>query len=432
MNGLKIPPWLEKHSSNTYLLAVFQCLASREKERELARSLSEQASFDSLHDTHPASRSKARQLISKFLQPHDSVTSHGRYSVAIGLHPANQLRNRYFDIQPYDRTRVVVNADQGVLTNGKEAGEQGKYLNASWVLEKYGQKWWIASQAPLPNTAHTFLSLLLQPTTAPPSTLIKAESNSSFPLSSRVRTIVQLTRNVEGGRRKADAYFPGKIGQSIVILPEDEDGTPALQVTLLGRQMIEEAHCIRSSISLVPVIPKPKICMGAETSDSEDVNENVDEYSVVDGREPVTFQHMFYTSWPDHGVPRAEDRASLLAFLKLVDTTNRDTSLVSSPHDPQPDPDPPIIVGCSAGIGRTGSFIALSSLLRHYGFLPPPCNPCPSSAIPPSPLGSLPQALQEDLVVQEVDSLREQRPGMVQRNEQIRLIYEILVSAFVL
>jgi protein-tyrosine phosphatase len=34
------------------------------------------------------------------------------------------------------------------------------------------------------------------------------------------------------------------------------------------------------------------------------------------------------------------------------------------------------------------------------------------------------------MVAQEVDSLREQRPGMVQREEQILLIYELLQKAF--
>jgi protein-tyrosine phosphatase len=135
---------------------------------------------------------------------------------------------------------------------------------------------------------------------------------------------------------------------------------------------------------------------------------------------------MMYAAWPDHGVPENEDQASLLAFMRLVDETNKDTSYQTNLH-----PDPPIMVNCSAGIGRTGSFIALCSLLRADGLLGPGCGSLTTpSPLPASPLGPLPDGLKDDLVAQEVDSLREQRPGMVQRDEQIMLIYEVLASAF--
>jgi protein tyrosine phosphatase len=150
--------------------------------------------------------------------------------------------------------------------------------------------------------------------------------------------------------------------------------------------------------------------------------------------EPIIFQHLLYGAWPDHGVPSIEDRASILEFARLVDRINRDTSLSSSPH--RLDPDPPIMVGCSAGIGRTGSFIALCSLLRKHGFLPPPTPGSsavvdePHPALVPSPLGELPKELADDPIAVEIDALREQRPGMVQREDQIVLIYEVLALAF--
>jgi hypothetical protein len=165
---------------------------------------------------------------------------------------------------------------------------------------------------------------------------------------------------------------------------------------------------------------------------------------------------MLFGSWPDHGVPEDEERGCLLAFARLVDQVNRQGARdASSPSTL--DPDPPIMVGCSAGIGRTGTFITMCSLLRKYGFLPQP-GPISTSiqagALPdlsPSPLGPLPDDLANDPIAKEVDSLRyvgtiragkiiltlnlnfnrEQRVGMVQGREQFTFLYEILALAFI-
>ena len=283
-----------------------------------------------------------------------------------------------------------------------------RYLNASWVLERLGNKWWVASQAPLPQTVHAFLSLICQPVTLPPPSILPNPPSRSP--TTQVRTVVQLTRDVEGGRRKAHPYFPNEVGQSLVVPPDDsEGGSPALSVTLLKSEDVPDCKCTKSTISVVPI------------SNTSTPNQSA-----------TIFTHLAYLAWPDHGVPEEEDRASLFNFIHLADTINRDRSLSSYPPsstpDPNLDPDPPIIVGCSAGVGRTGSFIALSSLLRHYGELPPPAFPTPASVLPPSALGPLPQELQEDLIVQEIDSLREQRQRMVDRPEQTILIYEMLLE----
>ena len=62
----------------------------------------------------------------------------------------------------------------------------------------------------------------------------------------------------------------------------------------------------------------------------------------------VTQYH--YTIWPDHGVP--EYPTSLLHFVRKV--------MVSNPPNSGP-----IVVHCSAGVGRTGTFITLFNQLRR-------------------------------------------------------------------
>jgi protein tyrosine phosphatase len=337
------------------------------------------------------------------------------YSVSCGCEPRNDISNRYIDIEPYNRTRVIVghwNDDEGEM---REDPDDDRYINANWVRELFGGKWWIATQAPLARTTHAFLSLFLQTTTCPPARL-HAASLSSPAHKSRIRTVVQLTRIFEEGRRKAHKYFPSTIGHSYDVQPEEGQTGPSLKVTLLDSRTIDEADCILSTVSILPL-----------RSNAAEI-------------EPVVFRHLLYEAWPDHGVPEREDRPSFLQFIRLVDRTNKDTSFAfkSQPanSDPDLDPDPPIIVNCSAGVGRTGAFIALSSLLRAHRRLS--VTPGEASAtqidpvpgLPPSPLGPLPDEIKDDLVAQEIDSLREQRPSMVQRVEQIVFIYEVVAASF--
>jgi len=186
-------------------------------------------------------------------------------------------------------------------------------------------------------------------------------------------------------------------------------------------------------VAIAPIHLAPRNTSGNhETLQGDEVN-----HGQANDNQEIVFNHLLYLSWPDHGVPEPDDRDSLIAFIRLVDRTNRDTSRCPVHPNATPDhlcseldPDPPIMVGCSAGVGRTGSFIALSSLLRHYGFLPPAARPTIAPDLHDSPLGPLPNDLNDDLVLQEIDSLREQRPGMVQRSEQAMLVYEVLADAF--
>jgi len=328
---------------------------------------------------------------------------------------------------PYDRTLVIVQWPSTDAKTDEEGDRKGMYLNANWVLERQGGKWWIATQAPLRQTTHAFLSLILQPNVCPLSAPLSSHSDDiQEPAKiSRVRTVVQLTQDFENGRRKADSYFPSDVGTSFLIPPEAGCDAPPLKVTLLATKSIEHAHCIQSTVSIVPIYPSQRIV--------DYTTREIDSKKATDDEEAV-FQHLLYLSWPDQSVPNPQDRESLLAFIQLVESTNRDISLCTTHAEASPDtytvldPDPPIMIGCSAGIGRTGTYIALSSLLRASGLLPPASKPTPSSVLPASPLGPLSIDAVNDMVVQEIDSLREQRPGMVQRAEQATLVYNVLAD----
>jgi len=367
MSHTQQPLWLQKAYNQDHINDIWRILTDRERSRYRARSLS-----------------TSRHYHSQQNQP--NATDY--YSTALGCSSENQFCNRYADIIPYDRTRV-------------EAG--GRYFNANWIRELAGGRWSIATQAPLPNTAHEFLSLIigLHPHFGPP-----GEPALRF---ARVRTVVQLTRNVESGRQKAHPYFPQEPGKSWVVPPpQSPGGLPPLKVTLIRSETVESAQCVASTVCVMPLVAAPA---WAPT---------------------MVFRHLLYAAWPDHGIPEQEHRAGLLNFIRFVDQINKDLRGLEATADAEP----PIMVHCSAGVGRTGSFIALSSLLHSNGLLLSPTSqpaervpPRPPS-LPPSVIGPLPERASWDEIAQEIDSLREQRPGMVQRPEQALLVYDILVGAF--
>ena len=56
-----------------------------------------------------------------------------------------------------------------------------------------------------------------------------------------------------------------------------------------------------------------------------------------------------FTDWPDFGVP--ENASSMLKFVRRVRNT------ISPTHGP-------VVIHCSAGVGRTGTFIAIDVMLQ--------------------------------------------------------------------
>ncbi|XP_005531671.1 receptor-type tyrosine-protein phosphatase S isoform X13 [Parus major] len=126
----------------------------------------------------------------------------------------------------------------------------------------------------------------------------------------RSATIVMMTKLEEKSRIKCDQYWPGR----------GSDTYGMIQVILLDT--IELAtFCVRTF--------------------------SLHKNGSSEKREVRQFQ---FTAWPDHGVP--EYPTPFLAFLRRVKTCN--------PPDAGP-----IVVHCSAGVGRTGCFIVIDAMLER-------------------------------------------------------------------
>ncbi|WBW74193.1 protein tyrosine phosphatase Pyp1 [Schizosaccharomyces osmophilus] len=105
--------------------------------------------------------------------------------------------------------------------------------------------------------------------------------------------------------------------------------------------------------------------------------------------------HFQYENWSDCNSP---ERISLMInFLKFVNSYDRTG---------------PLIVHCSAGVGRTGTFIVLDTLLR-----------LPDESLRNFSLGT---EISEDVVFQHIDYIRNQRMKMVQSFTQFKFIYDVI------
>lgn len=80
--------------------------------------------------------------------------------------------------------------------------------------------------------------------------------------------------------------------------------------------------------------------------------------SLAQGGESLDLLHFWYNTWPDHGVPHTPDGNvypdNILEMLAQVHELQRTTGSKS-----------PILIHCSAGIGRTGAIIAIDHCIQQ-------------------------------------------------------------------
>uniref|UniRef100_A0A8C8EQH5 protein-tyrosine-phosphatase n=1 Tax=Oncorhynchus tshawytscha TaxID=74940 RepID=A0A8C8EQH5_ONCTS len=129
----------------------------------------------------------------------------------------------------------------------------------------------------------------------------------------RVKGVVMVTNCTEGGRTKCEQYWP-------------LDYTPCLYGDLLVTVRSEKRE---TNWTLREFVVKSR-----DTSEERPV------------------KHFHFTAWPDHGVP--EGTEALIQFRGLV-----------RQHIESQENSGPTVVHCSAGVGRTGTIIALDVMLQQ-------------------------------------------------------------------
>nr|XP_036856943.1 tyrosine-protein phosphatase non-receptor type 4 isoform X1 [Manis javanica] len=233
-----------------------------------------------------------------------------------------------------------------VILKGNEDYINANYINmeipSSSIINQY-----IACQGPLPHTCTDFWQMTW-------------EQGSSM--------VVMLTTQVERGRVKCHQYWPESTGSSSYgcyqVTCHSEEGNTAYifrKMTLFNQEIILGSFIYYNGFSL------------------QTKNES---------RQLTQIQ---YIAWPDHGVP--DDSSDFLDFVCHI-------------RNKRAGREEPIVVHCSAGIGRTGVLITMETAMCLIE-----CNQ------PVYPL---------DIV----RTMRDQRAMMIQTPSQYRFVCEAILKVY--
>lgn len=181
--------------------------------------------------------------------------------------------------------------------------------------------------------------------------------------------IVMLTQTHESGREKCFQYFPTDMNDPVQLINEEDEFSDGFTATLTLKSISEDAST-RSTVREL-------------------------ELKTADGA-TKTVWHLLFGGWPDFLIPEDEDRAALLRLIELSATRNAHS-------------ESPRIVHCSAGVGRSGTFIALDWLITELIH---------------GNLDNVPDGV--DPIADVVDKLRQQRMMMVQGEQQFWFLYDVL------
>ncbi|KAJ4376811.1 hypothetical protein N0V86_006929 [Didymella sp. IMI 355093] len=209
---------------------------------------------------------------------------------------------------------------------------------------------YIATQGPKADTWSHFWRMLWHETQSP-------------------AVVVMVTKTHEQGREKCYPYYPQSTSDPILRVNEHDEFEDGFvnDLYLIKLAHDQEAHTEVREIDMV----------------------------AEDGSMSRKVWHLLFEGWPDFSVPEDINKPALLEMIKLARAKNG--------------PDNPLIVHCSAGIGRSGTFIALDWLMRE---------------LQEGSLDKLPD--DEDPIMRCIDLLRDQRPMMVQSKQQFNFIYDVL------
>lgn len=269
-------------------------------------------------------------------------------------------KNRYKDILPFEHARVRLHKES----------QSCDYVNASHIKSSMSNKRYIASQGPLPATFEDFWSVVWD---------------------QDVRVIVMLTAESEGGQLKCHSYWQERAYGSIRLKPLSEKKASLDMDKYRSESSASPASGTMGDISrrranTVTSMHAPATSpttSGSQASQPEAPHVVIRKFALSHTAHPFApireITQLHFSSWPDFGTPAQPSH--LLALVELANVMQRAALPVETPsvvgnprssdhlpvswHD-QPEADDnsrPMLVHCSAGCGRTGTFCTVDSVI---------------------------------------------------------------------
>ena len=181
------------------------------------------------------------------------------------------------------------------------AGET-KHINASYIGVIFRSNYFITTQAPKPNTIEDFWTMVYQ---------------------EKTKVVVMLCNFEEAGKKKCANYF------------------------------------------LLPDVKMEKfILKELENKEGEEYDCRKMELESILNHDKRIITHIHYKKWPDKGVPDSNSFEIFEEIIKLVDGKNKEKDEMEQ-KDESNEVFHPIVVHCSAGVGRTGTFISMFCLYKE-------------------------------------------------------------------
>ncbi|KAI3357910.1 hypothetical protein L3Q82_016291, partial [Scortum barcoo] len=306
--------------------------------------------------------------------------------------PGHMIKDRYKTILPNPESRVVLRSPE------EEAGPD-RYINANYIRGYKGApRAYIATQGPMLHTVGDFWDMVWQERSSIIVMVTRLKENNEV----RRRDVftIFISRHLQTPGvflfQKCELYWPqprerGRKRRGCV-KEEEEDGEEKPMEKKEEEEEEEAGETGRFGRFVLRV-------KDSQEKDGFTVTDM--EIQLCSERRPI--RHYWFTSWPDHHIPQCT--APLLRLVEEVETYSKSLLQPSSQPITASVSDPgPIIVHCSAGIGRTGCFIASSLGCRQ-----------------------LREAAQVD-ILETVCQLRLDRGGMIQTTEQYQFLYSTLAQ----
>ena len=256
----------------------------------------------------------------------------------------NKELDRYKDIRCFKNNYISI-------------GDERKYINASYIGVIFKANYFITTQAPKDKTINDFWGMVYQ---------------------EKVKVVVMLCNLEEGGKKKCANYLPPENNQNVQNIQNNQNvqtiqNNQIIQnnqnnqnnQTIQNNQNVQNIQNNQSNQNVQNIQNIQNIQNEIKIKVNQIYIEKYEDYDIRTlklelNNDKRTITHLHYKKWPDKGVPDINSFITFEEIIKKVDQKNKEKDDNEKENEFHP-----IVVHCSAGVGRTGTFISMFCLYKE-------------------------------------------------------------------